>query len=269
MVMQVLVLVVQNAVEYEDLGVATAGVTLFRSIGGSLGTAILGALFAGRVARLAGVDAHIDIGSMHSLAPAQRALYAEAISGAIAFIFTVATGIAIVAFLLSWLIEHRPLRDSVSATGVSEAFAPPMPDDPHMQIERAIFLMSSRDTQRKLIESIAARAGVDLSAAECWLLGRIADEPATPLGDLARRYQVSPDRTEEALRTLIARGLVADSAAGRALTPEGVAIRERLFTARRENLSEMLHGFSPERHAELADFISRIARQVTDDAPAS
>ena len=54
MVMQVLVLAVQNAVPYEQLGVATSGATLFRSIGGSLGTAILGAIFtqpAGRVAR--------------------------------------------------------------------------------------------------------------------------------------------------------------------------------------------------------------------------
>src|SRR5678809_109816 len=49
MVMQVLVLAVQNAVEYEDLGVATSGATLFRLIGGSLGTAILGAVFAARL----------------------------------------------------------------------------------------------------------------------------------------------------------------------------------------------------------------------------
>ena len=46
LVMQVLVVAVQNAVDYEDLGVATSGATLFRSIGGSLGTAMLGAVFA-------------------------------------------------------------------------------------------------------------------------------------------------------------------------------------------------------------------------------
>src|SRR6201746_1682448 len=50
MVMPVLVLAVQNAVPYEMLGVATSGSTLFRSIGGSLGTAILGAIFSGRLA---------------------------------------------------------------------------------------------------------------------------------------------------------------------------------------------------------------------------
>jgi EmrB/QacA subfamily drug resistance transporter len=49
MVMQVLVIVVQNAVDYSDLGVATSGATLFRLIGGSLGTAIFGAIFASRL----------------------------------------------------------------------------------------------------------------------------------------------------------------------------------------------------------------------------
>ena len=53
MVMQVLVLAVQNAVDYSDLGVATSGATLFRSIGGSLGTATLGAIFANRLSERA------------------------------------------------------------------------------------------------------------------------------------------------------------------------------------------------------------------------
>ncbi len=48
--MQVLVLAVQNSVPYAQLGVATSSATLFRSIGGSLGTAILGAIFANRLA---------------------------------------------------------------------------------------------------------------------------------------------------------------------------------------------------------------------------
>jgi MFS family permease len=45
-VMQVLVLIVQNAVPYSELGVATSGATFFRSIGGSFGTAIFGAVFS-------------------------------------------------------------------------------------------------------------------------------------------------------------------------------------------------------------------------------
>ena len=54
MVMQVLMVVVQNAVEYKDLGVATAAAVLFRSAGGSLGTAVLGTLFASTLVRRSG-----------------------------------------------------------------------------------------------------------------------------------------------------------------------------------------------------------------------
>ena len=50
LVMQVLVIAVQNAVDYRDLGVATSGNTLFRSVGGSVGTAVLGAVFAAQLA---------------------------------------------------------------------------------------------------------------------------------------------------------------------------------------------------------------------------
>ncbi len=269
MVMQVLILVVQNAVEYEDLGVATAAATLFRSVGGSLGTAVLGALFAARLTRLAGPGSGAGLGRMESMTVAQRAAYAEAISGSIGFIFLVAAGIALAGFVLSWLLEEKTLRETVAATGVSEAFAPPMPDDPHLEIERAIFLLSTRETQKKLIERIAKRAGLDLSAAACWLLGRIANDPRVDPGDLARDYGIRRETLEEALTTLTERSLVVEGAEGRQLTPEGTRVRERLFAARRENLAEMLEGFDPERHAELAAFISGIARHVNDEAPAA
>ena len=49
MVMQVLVIAVQNAVTYKNIGVATSGSILFRQVGGSVGIAIFGAIFANRL----------------------------------------------------------------------------------------------------------------------------------------------------------------------------------------------------------------------------
>jgi len=49
MVLQVLILAVQNAVPRHDLGVATAGTTFSRSLGGAIGTAAFGALLANRL----------------------------------------------------------------------------------------------------------------------------------------------------------------------------------------------------------------------------
>ncbi|HVM52090.1 MAG TPA: MDR family MFS transporter [Acidimicrobiales bacterium] len=50
LVMQVLVLAAQNAVEHRDLGVATSAVTFFRSMGGAVGVAIFGAIMSNRLA---------------------------------------------------------------------------------------------------------------------------------------------------------------------------------------------------------------------------
>ncbi|HEY9265484.1 MAG TPA: MDR family MFS transporter, partial [Mycobacterium sp.] len=49
MCMQVLILIVQSTASFSDLGVATSGVTFFRTIGSSFGAAIFGSLFANPV----------------------------------------------------------------------------------------------------------------------------------------------------------------------------------------------------------------------------
>jgi EmrB/QacA subfamily drug resistance transporter len=124
LVMQVLVIAVQNAVDYRDLGVATSGNSLFRSIGGSVGTAVLGAIFAARLGvELAGQlpaggdgGAGLSLEAMAQLPPAVRATYAQAFTSAIDTIFLVATAIAAIGFVVSWLLPERPLRATVSAT---------------------------------------------------------------------------------------------------------------------------------------------------------
>src|SRR5690606_9548254 len=94
LVMQVLVIAVQNAVDYRDLGVATSGATLFRLIGGALGTAVFGAIFAGqlggRLARagLSGLPA--GAGGPQAIAqlePAARAVYIDAFTAALSVVF--------------------------------------------------------------------------------------------------------------------------------------------------------------------------------------
>src|SRR4051795_5181543 len=113
LVMQVLVLAVQNAVEYAELGVATSGATLFRSMGGSIGTAALGAIFtarltsglAGSAAAGAGAGA-LNPSAVQRLPPAIRAGYTGAFSDALSTVFLVGAAIIAVGFLLSWLVEE-------------------------------------------------------------------------------------------------------------------------------------------------------------------
>jgi EmrB/QacA subfamily drug resistance transporter len=124
MVMQVLILAVQNDAPYEDLGVATAGATLFRSIGGSLGTATLGAVFTNRlVAELtdrlpAGAGAGVRSGGVDPAAVAAlpapvHDAYLAGFSGALTTVFLVAAAISVLAFALTWLIREVPLRTTV------------------------------------------------------------------------------------------------------------------------------------------------------------
>jgi hypothetical protein len=48
MVTQVLIVAVQNSVDRRELGVATAATGFFRALGGAVGAATLGAVFAAR-----------------------------------------------------------------------------------------------------------------------------------------------------------------------------------------------------------------------------
>ncbi|SCZ21339.1 MULTISPECIES: MDR family MFS transporter [Burkholderia] len=118
MVMPVLTLAVQNAVEFQHMGVATSGATLFRSIGGSLGVAAFGALFShGLQSRLeqalpANVTLPAALGptAVQQLPAAVRDAYLHAFAGSLHGVYLAATGVIAIAFVLAWFVERAPLR---------------------------------------------------------------------------------------------------------------------------------------------------------------
>src|SRR5487761_2596803 len=121
-VMQVLVIIVQNSVPHSELGVATSGATFFRSIGGSFGTAIFGAIFANvLVGNLASHLQGVRLPSGFTSADATPALLAKLpsvvhagfVAGyaeSIQTVFIVAVPIAALAFLATWLIPQVELK---------------------------------------------------------------------------------------------------------------------------------------------------------------
>ena len=125
MVMQVLVLAAQNAVDYRLLGVATSGSTLFRQIGGSIGVSAFGAIFANRLgdelaARLpAGVHAPTvaNPAVIRALPPALHQPFVEAFAVSLQPVFVAASGISLVAFVLTWWLREVPLRVTVPDGG--------------------------------------------------------------------------------------------------------------------------------------------------------
>jgi EmrB/QacA subfamily drug resistance transporter len=136
-VMQVLVIVVQNAVPHGELGVATAGATFFRSIGGSFGAAVFGAIFANLIGgRLAaalhghsvpnGLGASVSPASLQHLPAGVHAAVTSAYASTVGTVFLVAVPIMGLAFLLTWLLPEIRLRAHVgNETRVSAVEGPP------------------------------------------------------------------------------------------------------------------------------------------------
>lgn len=123
--MQILVLAVQNSVPVRDLGVATSATNFARSIGGSVGVAIYGAIFSSRLAvelanRLPAdapaelFDSAVTPAAIHALDPALRMKFVEGFAEALTSVFLVATPVMLLAFGLTWLLKEIPLRLSVS-----------------------------------------------------------------------------------------------------------------------------------------------------------
>jgi EmrB/QacA subfamily drug resistance transporter len=119
MVMQVLILAVQNSVNAAMMGVATSGSTLFRQIGGSIGVALFGTIFANRVhIELADrlppgthVPKTINPAGIRELPPAAHRAFADAFAAALHPVFITAAAISLLAFALAWLLRDEPLRE--------------------------------------------------------------------------------------------------------------------------------------------------------------
>jgi MFS family permease len=143
MVMQVLVLAAQNAVTHEHLGVATSGTTLFRSIGGSIGTAAFGAIFAAGLTanlgeRLGGhpsVPLETAPAAIQALPEAARVFYLNAFTAALHPIFLDATLIGAAAFALTWFLKEVPLRGSVPPPSSATA-SPPAPPGSYSELDK-------------------------------------------------------------------------------------------------------------------------------------
>lgn len=118
MTLQVLILAVQNTVAHHHMGVATSGATLFRSIGGSIGVSVFGAVFShGLAARLESVipdgttlPPTLTPESIHALPMPLRDQYLHAFAESLHTVYVVAAIIAVLAFILSWLLKDTPLR---------------------------------------------------------------------------------------------------------------------------------------------------------------
>jgi EmrB/QacA subfamily drug resistance transporter len=124
LVMQVLVLVVQNDAKPREIGVATSTATFFRSVGGSFGVALFGAIFASQLtdalkklppesAKYLAGGVHLSPEQANQLPPEVHAQFLDAFSHSLHGVFLWGMAMAVVPFGLSWLLKEVPLRTTL------------------------------------------------------------------------------------------------------------------------------------------------------------
>ncbi len=181
--MQVLVLVVQNTVDFADLGVATSGVTFFRTIGSSFGAAIFGSLFANFL------DDRLPAAMATSRAPAEAATSPQALhhlpadvaapviaayADSLSKVFLCAAPIALVGFVLSLFLKQVPLRDAAASgsTDLGEGFGMPTTQSPEKLLEVAVGRLLQR-THGIDFDALALSPRSRLDPAGLWALMQI------------------------------------------------------------------------------------------------
>jgi EmrB/QacA subfamily drug resistance transporter len=281
LILQVLTVAVQNAVPYETLGTATSGVTFFRSIGGSFGTAVFGAIFANLLVSNVLSALHLKAAppgfslsadnpdAIRALPPAIQAGVVHGIAHTIQTMFLIGVPIAFVAFLLSWTLPEVPLRKAIRESEPAENLGLPAPRNSLDEVQRLLERAVNRENRRELYEMLAGRAGLELPPRACWLLYRVADRPDATVEEVAAHLQVDPERLHEGIDELEAADMIAcvERSDGRQLelTGTGAEAIMRLTTARRDSLSELLEGWNPGEHPEVVAMIHELARALMAD----
>lgn len=277
LVMQVLVLAVQNAAGYEDLGAATSGATFFRSIGASFGVSIFGTIFANQLRdkladALRGVPLppgfqvsrlQADPKAVARLPAAVSGPVLQAYSDAITTVFLWAVPVAAAAFVVALFLKEQPLRGTVTVPDASETYgANPVDRTSLDEIARCLSLLGSREARRGLYVRITRSAGLDVHPATSWLLLKLARDGEDDPVELARRATVPSAVIEQAAVEAEARGYAVRRGNPLALTPAGAEAADRLIDARRDVLADLLGDWDPDRHAELAALVRRLSHEL-------
>ncbi|WP_307519478.1 MDR family MFS transporter [Streptomyces umbrinus] len=180
--MQVLTIAVQNTVEYTDLGTATSGVTFFRTLGSSFGTAVFGTIYTNTLkpqladgvaeaARTSGTDpatlmkAATSPEGLHGLPSATAAPIVEAYADTLQTVFLWTVPVTLTGFVVALFLKQVQLRDSarMGSTDLGEGFGTPSPADNQRRLEAVVGKIiggTSPDAMRRLVTESDTRLDI-------------------------------------------------------------------------------------------------------------
>jgi hypothetical protein len=123
MVTQILMVAIQNAVSPREIGTATAAANLFRALGGTVGVAVYGAVFASGLRHWLGLELRggglhgltaggiqTTPGRIHALPPAVQHGIAAAVGNSLHDVFLAAAPVALAGCLIVLALREQPLR---------------------------------------------------------------------------------------------------------------------------------------------------------------
>jgi len=284
MVTQVLVIAVQNAVSYRDLGTATSGTTYFRTIGSSVGVAVFGTVFANRLA--ANLTTAVPAGAEGTCAPealgaSPQALaqcppevqdwfldgYADALHG----VFLWAVPVAVLAFLLTWLLPEVELRtatrggDAAAEAGQDAGGSFALGSSRTSLEELRLILWRRVGKQDPLrVYEVVAR-GTDLSPEESWMVTRVSLKRKRSVQLMAERTEVSSGTVREVAEALEARGLVEIDGDAVLSTPDGDAVAEQIREGERERLRAYVSEWPDGDQPEVEELIEQLTHELLAD----
>ncbi|MFE3997218.1 MDR family MFS transporter [Nocardioides sp. YIM B13467] len=254
--MQILTIIVQNTAAYEDLGVATSGVTFFRTMGSSFGASIMGTVYANGLAdRLpaalaaAGVSAD-EVATpalLHALPEAQSAPIIGAYAETLQIVFLAAVPVAGLAFVVALLLKEVPLRGTsrAAATDTGDGFAMPNSSDSAMRLDVAVAQLIRRQPPETF--TMLRESAVDLDAATAWCVRQIGIREwvggETSLVAIGHRLGMPGAVLAPAFATAAAEGYLHGDETAYALTEAG-----------REELAKLVAAFKEWLATELSDW---------------
>ncbi|SEO77870.1 MDR family MFS transporter [Actinacidiphila rubida] len=139
-IMQITMLIAQNSVEMKDIGVGSSSATLFRTIGGSFGVSLFGALFTHKVqhgmSSVAGGQgseatkggAQLDPATVAKFPPAMKDAYFHAVASGTHVVFLWGAVISIVGFIAAWFLVETPLRGHAAKAAPAAEDTPVLAD---------------------------------------------------------------------------------------------------------------------------------------------
>ncbi|MFE7625755.1 MDR family MFS transporter [Streptomyces sp. NPDC057509] len=243
--MQVLTIAVQNTVDYADLGTATSGVTFFRTLGSSFGTAVFGTIYANALgphlkdgiaaaARAGGDPAVLAKASqspegLHSLPDTQSAPLAQAYADTLHTVFLWTVPVALLGFVVALFLKQVKLRDTVRAgsTDMGEGFASPNAQDSARLLEFSVAKVLRRvdpETARRIV----AESDTRLDMAGAWavmqveLFTRMVGHAGLRL--IAARHRIPPEVLVPVFDRMIEEGFLTGD--GRLFTHTAAGSRE-------------------------------------------